>query len=308
MADAKWIGELTADMPFSKAASRVLSVRLDAVAERLPLAVHHSDEDREHVHQLRVSTRRAGAAVRIFDDVLGRSAERAIRRRLKAIRRAAGAARDWDVFQDMIGARSRRAVATHRPALDFLMGYAHAQRQIAQRDLADLQPLVDGKFEKTVAATLDAIADRDETFASRAAPIISTLLRELDAAAARNLDDYENLHRVRILGKQLRYAMEIFAPCFEGAFRDEIYPEVEQMQEILGDANDSFVAAGRLETIAVSIRTTQPKEWPRHQPGLEALQRSHIRRLPTKRREFLEWWTRWQSSGLERRLEELVAK
>ena len=39
---------------------------------------------------------------------------------MRAIRRAAGAARDWDVFLDMLTSRSRRVTAKQRPGVDFL--------------------------------------------------------------------------------------------------------------------------------------------------------------------------------------------
>ena len=44
--------------------------------------------------------------------------------------------------------------------------------------------------------------------------LLSDLLRELTWAAERNMEDYAHLHQVRILGKQLRYAIELFAGCF----------------------------------------------------------------------------------------------
>jgi hypothetical protein len=33
--------------------------------------------------------------------------------------------------------------------------------------------------------------------------------------------------------------MEVFADCFALAFREKLYPMMEQMQEVLGNANDS---------------------------------------------------------------------
>ena len=50
------------------------------------------------------------------------------------------------------------------------------------------------------------------------------------------------LHAFRIEGKQLRYAMEIFAGAFPPAFRGELYPLVEQLQERLGKINDHATA------------------------------------------------------------------
>jgi CHAD domain-containing protein len=136
--------------------------------------------------------------------------------------------------------------------------------------------------------------------------MLSGLLRELDEAARQDLEDYHHLHRVRIAGKRLRYAMELFADCFAAAFREEIYPAVEAMQEILGDANDSHVASQRLTTLRESLRTARPKDWKRFRPGVEGLLRFHQQRLPRERKKFLSWWKRWQTSGTEQALAALV--
>jgi hypothetical protein len=66
MADGKWIEGLGPQMPVADAARRVLSERFEVVCRNLPLAMHQPDRDPEHVHRLRVGTRRAGAALRIF--------------------------------------------------------------------------------------------------------------------------------------------------------------------------------------------------------------------------------------------------
>ena len=66
MADEKWISGLHGIMPVGAAAQLVLGNRLAVVRDRLPAAVFQSHLDVEHVHQLRVGTRRAGAALRIF--------------------------------------------------------------------------------------------------------------------------------------------------------------------------------------------------------------------------------------------------
>ncbi len=70
MSDEKWITNLAPETPAADAARRVLSVRLAAVAARIAPAVDRSAEDVEHVHQLRVATRRAAAALRIFAECL----------------------------------------------------------------------------------------------------------------------------------------------------------------------------------------------------------------------------------------------
>src|SRR5262249_48634542 len=130
-------------------------------------------------------------------------------------------------------------------------------------------------------------------------PMLSGLLQELDAAVAADLADYDHLHRVRIIGKRLRYAMEIFAECFDPAFREQLYPAVEQMQEILGNANDSHVACQRGGEVGAGLTAVWREGWKRYRTGIEALLRHHRQRLPRERERFLAWWQRWQKSGGE---------
>jgi CHAD domain-containing protein len=308
MADDKWIIGLRGDMPVAEAARRVLTVRLGVVLERLPSALARADEDVEHVHQLRVGTRRAGAALRIFAAFLAPSLHRKTRRTLRAIRRAAGAARDWDVFLDMLNTRSQRADAKGLPGLDVLLGFGHGQRVFAQQHLRDA---TEGRAEKLARriAQIGEVADDAvpaQTLRELAVPMLTQLVGEFEEAARGDLRPYEALHQVRILGKQLRYAMELFESCFASAFRDEIYPCVVDMQDILGRANDSHVALLRLDALRARLEHSQPAQWPRYRPAFDRLQLYHRRRLPEQRRLFARWWTAWQSSGHAAQLAHLL--
>lgn len=302
MAGGKWIDDLGADTPLADAARHVLTVRLEVVRDYLPKALHEADKDPEHVHQLRVGTRRAAAALQIFESCLPDRAFRAARKRLRQVRRAAGEARDWDVFRLTVAGwpvRSER----QRAGLDFLAGYATGRRLLAQEHLREMgadEPFAFDRLRAETVAAVQAPGDPGlRTLADLAHPLLSELLDGLDAAAARDLDDYANLHQVRIAGKRLRYAMEVFAPCFVDAFRDELYPAVEEMQEVLGNANDSHVAGQRLEALREHLRALRSADGKRFRPGVEALLRYHRQRLPRERRRFLAWWKRWRASGSE---------
>ena len=132
MADGKWITGLTPDMPVADAARVVLAARFEVVRQYLPLAAEKPYEDREYVHQLRVGTRRAGAALKVFGDWLPRKHHRRAKRALRTLRRAAGGARDWDVFIQGLPEAKPLAAASGKPALDFLLGYAVGERAAAQ--------------------------------------------------------------------------------------------------------------------------------------------------------------------------------
>ena len=60
----KWIDGIRPDGSVGEAARVSLATRLAAVAYWLPLAAEYADQDVEHVHRLRVSTRRAIAKPR----------------------------------------------------------------------------------------------------------------------------------------------------------------------------------------------------------------------------------------------------
>ena len=96
----KWCTGVLSDQPVGEVARCILEARLRAVWSRLPLAAEKSAEDVEHVHQLRVATRRAVASVRLFSTLVPDEVCRDVRATLRQIRLAADEARNWDVLSD----------------------------------------------------------------------------------------------------------------------------------------------------------------------------------------------------------------
>jgi CHAD domain-containing protein len=302
MADGKWIDELHPDLPLLEAARHVLHLRLAPVEQHFAGVLEHADEDPEHVHQLRVSTRRGDAAVRLFRTCLPRKVYKDARERLRRLRRAAGEARNWDVFALELLQPRRRTPASQQAGIDFLIGYARGERDAAQHPLDAAIEEQKDTYTDFVEAILDAVRPSDK-FGQRASllDLARATLKErhelLEQAAAADLNDYANLHQVRIAGKKLRYAMEVFATCFASEFREELYPKVEEVQEVLGRANDSHVASQRLAALRQRIEAQDEAEWKRLRAGFEAQQRLHQRRLPQERRLFLRWWRKWAGHG-----------
>lgn len=309
MADEKWIPGLHGDMPVAAAAKLALSVRLSVVRDRLPAAVFQPYADIENVHQLRVGTRRAAAALRIFVDSLPARLHEKSRKTLRDLRRSAGEARDWDVFLEELLPRLGRASATHRAGLIFLFGFAQGQRELAQDHLREAYQAKAEKFTQCIDEVVETLArakTAQPTLRDLASAQLAQLLQKLVEANRADLTSYEALHQVRILGKNLRYAMEIFESCYAAELRQEYYPAVVEMQDILGLANDSYTAWERLTTLRSHLMEAQPKEWKRCEPGLEMLIHFHERRLPQQRRKFEKWWRAWLKSGAESAFAELI--
>jgi CHAD domain-containing protein len=187
--------------------------------------------------------------------------------------------------------------------VDCLVGYAVARREAAQCQLEDAGEDYPFAFERFLAETVANIHEPSDqsscNLVDLARPRLSGLLAELEEAAGGPLDNYEHLHRVRIVGKRLRYAMEVFADCFTPPFREALYPRVVEMQEILGSANDSYVACTRLDAFSKRLQAQVPREWKRYSSGLEPLLQYHQARLVEERRRFQDWWTRWRDWGGE---------
>ena len=306
MHDGKWIDDLTADMPLADAARLVLATRLGVVARCLPPALRHAQEDVEHVHQLRVATRRARAALDIFQGCLDEDAYDASKKQLRRIRRVAGAARDWDVFLAALAGSTPRLTPPQVAGRDLLVGFALAQRGAAQQQLDDLGDDYPDRFEKLQAEVLAGVWDRhaQAPLVEHARQWLTGLVGDLEQKLAGDLDDYSQLHQVRIAGKRLRYAMEVFAACFTAPFRDQLYPVVEEMQEILGDANDSNVTLGHLRQVLELFPNLPARAAKRCRIGIEAMQRFYERRLTAQRRRFGRWQKRWrQQNGIAAFLE-----
>ena len=313
MADGKWITGLTADTPLPEAARHVLFVRLEVVRDHLPKVVDEADRDPEHVHQLRVAIRRADAALRLFEPCLPRKAYKGARERLRHLRRAAGEARDWDVFLLRLADQRKRRAEEEEAGLDLLAGYALGRRAAAQTELAAAVAEQRQDFEPHLTDLILAVRAPDEdvggkTLAALARTKLARLRERLEEAASGDLNDYAHLHQVRIAGKRLRYAMEVFADCFAPPFREELYPRVEEMQEVLGRANDHHVAGAVLSALRRRLRGGGAVPWGRYRPGVERLLRYHLRALPRERRAFLKWWGEWRQGPSEALLTTVIGQ
>src|SRR5262245_44384184 len=296
MNDGKWIRELNAAMPLGDAARRVLGIRLATVHRALPLAIEQARRDVEHVHQLRVATRRARAALDIFTDCLPDTAYRAAKKELRKIRRAAGAARDWAVILAAVTDAKPRVTAQETPGRDLLIGYATAQRNDAQEQLAGLGADYPDRFETMQTETLAAVREQrpGQMLFPMVPALLTALIEALEQAMAGNLDDYAQLHQVRIAGKRLRYPMEIFVDCFPPQFRVQLYPAVDAMQEILGDAYAGHLASTRLAEVIDPLAYVPSRSRKRLRIGIEVYRQYHEQRLQKQRVIFDAWLERWR--------------
>jgi CHAD domain-containing protein len=281
-----WIEGITAEDSVSHVARHSLRVRLAAVQHYLSLAAERSDEDVEYVHQLRVCTRRAMAALKLYTGLLPNNKAKWFRKTLRKIRSVAGDARDLDVL-----------VQSHET--DTGTGAAEFIADVRQRRKAAQTPIVavyrmlelEERLRLHVEALLEKTAEKAShsaagSFGPWATQRFRKLLKRFFKASPSDLDDLPSLHRFRIRGKELRYAMELLAPAFPAAFREELYPVIEELQERLGEIHDHAVARVRFDKW---VTETKSKREADHVRKLRKQEREKLDKLL---RDFASWWTR----------------
>lgn len=293
MSQSKSIPDITAQTPTVDAARRALSLRLEALRERFGAALRSVGDDLEEIHQLRVACRRATAAVDLFQSCLPKRVVRRARKNLKGYRRAAGDARDWDVWLLALGARLRTAAPEHVPAIDLLLGYCLARRISAQEQLESARPAYPFQFERWMSEVVAAVQSPAEPEAAvvgdlgriRLLPQFELFWQHVQQADK----SWDELHETRIHAKRLRYGMELLTTALPSGLRETVSKQLAKVQAMLGDANDGFVGLQRLELLQRRIPELYPTAWPRWAPLVQTMAREHQTTMDRAREDFLEW-------------------
>ncbi|MCC7086644.1 MAG: CHAD domain-containing protein [Pirellulales bacterium] len=302
--NSKWIEANCKDEPVSHVACRVIRSRLKAVCGWLIQAAEDDLRGGESVHQLRVATRRAMVAIDLFERLLPRRRSNWLRKRLKQIRKTAGPARDLDVMAKRLSTDvdQRSAGDDMVDGLTAMLEQIAEARCDAQADIIEVRR----KLKKTgFSRRARKLADKahwrvdeslEPTFHSAAAATMRTIVTEFFDAAESDLDCTQALHEIRIAAKHLRYAMEVFAGVFSSAFRGELYPLIEQLQEQLGTVND-HATAQRQYSQWLTNHDCQPQR-----SILQKLIAQEAAALQQSTAAFRQWWTSQRAADLKARL------
>ena len=299
---SNWFSEKDPNKPVSAVAKAAIRQRLGTVQFFLPITAKNLDRSGTRVHQLRVSTRRAQAAMEIFQDVLPELRARTICKQLKRLRSAASDARDLDVLYERL---SHTTLPTAEARLSRLLDEIVRCREVAQKPLRKARKrLKRQEFKGEIRGLLKRVRWRGEgdepPFDAVARHAMGSAAGAFFRAASEALGDPESLHQLRIAGKRLRYAIELLAPAFPTTLRTELYPVFQEVQERLGRANDHATACELFRKWAGDPRRPQGEL-------LQILAVDEERSMETSRQEFLNWWTPRREADLRRRFEAFIS-
>jgi len=209
------------------------------------------DEDNEGVHQARVATRRLRSDLRTFRRFLDRKWADELRVGLRSVTRLLGAVRDLDVLKMHLAAVVEEVPESERTAAEAIISALEAERQDALR--AVVQGFREPEFEVLLANLVEACEGPEfsEAAGTPADPVVLKLARKpwrKVRSAVSELPDKprpEELHRLRILIKRARYAVEAVA-SIGGAAAEEFAFRLSELQDVLGEHQDAIVAGAWL--------------------------------------------------------------
>ena len=259
----------------ANAAREALSERIaEARRQMEPLGSHSVDG----IHDMRVASRRLRAAIKEFRKWLPENQCKAWTKKIRRITQSLGRPRELDVMLLAIKSRTTENVDMHE-ALSFAACTLERLRDDADAQCEDALRIVqNGTLSEEADALLGAASPRQQCFVLR---LGKRLARQLDEAAsvydtwicAPNADD---LHRLRIACKKLRYACEIHARHYPGHMPGFIR-HLKSLQDSLGRWNDTRLLLTELRALPKEVLDTAPPAFGALLESIESEESEHLR-------------------------------
>lgn len=244
---------LSAKMPAGAALRLICRQQLQAIEQHRPGA--RLGRDPEELHDLRVAVRRTRSAQSEFRKFFPTEPLERFRAEFRWLGTVTGPVRDLDVYlehlPDYRALLPAEAAEALEPFRRFLLHHRHLEqrrlvRRLAslrlQQLLADWQSFLGGAdgnvWPERATRPIDEIARRHVWKRYR------SFLRQGAAITAASPD--QDLHRLRIAGKKLRYLVEFFRPLYPTAEIDLLIKAMKGIQDFLGEYQDCTVQQAHL--------------------------------------------------------------
>lgn len=289
--------EVPVELALGRADSLALAARKILARQAFLMNAHRpgtlAGRDPEALHDLRVASRRARAALRLLRSALPAERVDTWRDELRWLGGLSGLARDLDVFVDRFESQLRE-VGAEPDVRRALLGKPKAERRRARAalGLALQSPRVATLVRELLVLPEPPPEPREGVWAEGSARglapgLIRKPLRRLRAWRRRRPDwlTAQELHAIRIAGKRARYALEFFAELLDGDLRVHL-KELVALQDCLGAHQDAVVAMARLGDLA--RRSAAAGAPPVELATIAALLRLEREAMAARRREFAE--------------------
>ncbi len=285
--------------------AEVLRVRFDEVLEFTDAALD-PDDSVEGIHDMRVALRRLRSILRDLPDAAEKKLYKQFNGSLQKLSDALGRVRDIDVMIEAIEKLREESDPALHDGVDRIIEHHKQKRRDRHSDLErsltsnlihDLRTQfagversverrgVPGEFDSVRDLGSDVIADNLKQFRRRS----KALYRPLET---------ERLHKLRIAGKRLRYAIELFAPYFDEAL-EPFADGMKQMQSHLGSLHDHDTW---IEAVREHVGTGSASD------AVVWLISEFTRRRTEDYLAALGLWTEWERDEFSQKLADTLSK
>lgn len=215
------------------------------------------DVDTEFLHDFRVAVRRSRSTLKLGTSALGTGFRDAWEPELKWLGDLTTPVRDLDVYQLDLPRMAGWLVGADPADLEPFRAH------LARRRTAERRALVRGlrssrysRFVEAWSRAIDALLAERPQSALAAGRLAAADLRRAHRRVARggaaitDRSPSEDLHRLRKRCKELRYALEVFAPVVDPGDRAKAVADLKDLQDVLGRFQDSEVQRNTLRRFA----------------------------------------------------------
>lgn len=287
-----WVAEI-----LRRRFAEVLALRNDAL----------SAENIEGVHQMRVATRRLRSVLRDFSSLIDLDHLKNSKEELKRLADSLGKVRDQDVAIAALEKLREKAKRQNiKNGIEKMILKRQGIRENRKNSLMEI--LADSSIESlrdNFSKAIDDLVQKNEkTFnlvpREAGREIIAKSLQEFWhlSESLYNPFNSEDLHKLRIAAKRLRYAIELFTFCWS----EQISPfakEITEMQTFLGELHDCDVWIENLKK-----RLGKAKD-SKHQADFWLLSRFTKKRTKNYR-SALRLWGKWRKNDFIKRLKAVL--
>jgi CHAD domain-containing protein len=251
MAKAKSIQGLECNSAAALNIKTILITRFEELYDLREAALNWNDP--EGVHAMRVASRRLRSAVNDFVPFLSKRELTSVIKRIRSVADALGEVRDQDVAIQALEKIQTQAPATLSTSLKQLIKNRKTLRDEAREELKSVLAKSHLKELKSdFGAAVDKATAERKTKRGRTAAELTFLKisREILLDRSRELEklsgglfkpfDVESLHEMRVAVKRLRYALELFKPCWPHSISTDA-KRASRIQTALGDIHDCDV-------------------------------------------------------------------
>ncbi len=212
--------------------------------------------DTEHLHKMRVATRRLRTAMRVFEAAFTKNDSKTVGRGFRWLGRRLGAVRDLDVAVLAMPAWRSRFGPEPASGWEGLGQRLETLRSRARRELVDA--LDSSRWTELSEAAEQVFASATHTcgpLSDHMAPLLEVRLAAFEAGVQTFLETHSlaDAHQLRILGKRLRYTVEFLRPALATDVRP-LLKRLATFQDELGAMQDASEAG------AFSVRELEDEE------------------------------------------------